>query len=202
MDWIQRLKDLTVDDIIEWIEYMGTFGPLPGILVTMAEALLPFLPLIVLLVANATAYGMWQGFFLSWIGTTLGAAIVFLFFRLFGARFSSYLQRRYPKAKVMFRWLEHRGFTPLLIAYSLPFTPSALVNIMSGLSTIPIRMYMVALSLGKAFLVFTITLVGHDLASILRLPMKIVLIIVMFIILWLLGKKWEQRYNREEPKED
>src|SRR5690606_6476950 len=107
---------------------MGSLGPLPGVILPLIEALLPFLPLIVILVANATAYGLWQGFLLSWIGSTVGAILVFLFFRLFGARFSAALQRRYPKTQSMFRWLAHRGFTPLLIAYSLPFTPSALVN--------------------------------------------------------------------------
>jgi len=197
VSWIEWLKQLTVEDILGWFEYLRSLGPLPGILLPLIEALLPFLPLFVILIANATAYGLWQGFLLSWIGSTAGAILVFLFFRLFGARFSQALQSRYPKTKSMFQWLTHRGFTPLFIAYSLPFTPSALVNAISGLSTIPIGTYILALSLGKSLLVLMITLAGHDLASILESPWKIILVVGMFIVMWWLGKRWEAKYHRE-----
>lgn len=196
MTWIDWLKQLSVEEVLNWFEYMESLGPLPGILLPFIEALLPFLPLVVILIANATAYGLWEGFLLSWIGTTLGAVIVFLFFRFFGKRFRTALQRRYPRTRAMFHWLEHRGFTPLLIAYSLPFTPSALVNMISGISTIPIRTYILAVSLGKALLVFIITLAGHDIGSIIRSPWKIGTIIVLFVVMWILGKQWEARYQR------
>lgn len=197
MSWIEWLKQLTVDDVLEWFDYMGSLGPLPGILLPLIEALLPFLPLIVILIANATAYGLWQGFLLSWIGTTVGAMLVFLFFRLFGRRFSAAIQRRYPKTKSMFHWLENRGFTPLLIAYSLPFTPSALVNMIAGLSTIPIRTYFLALCLGKSLLVFMITLAGYDIVSLIRSPWKIIVVVTLFVVMWFLGKRWEARYHSE-----
>lgn len=197
MNWIEWLKQLTVDDVLEWFDYMGSLGPLPGIILPLIEALFPFLPLIVILVANATAYGLWQGFLLSWFGTTVGAMLVFLFFRLFGRRFHAAIQRRYPKTKSMFHWLENRGFTPLMIAYSLPFTPSALVNMISGLSTIPIRTYFLALCLGKSLLVFMITLAGYDIVSLIRSPWKIIVVITLFVIMWFLGKRWEARYHSE-----
>ena len=41
-------------------------GPIIGILLPFLEAFLPFLPLIVFIVANVTAYGLLFGFLLSW----------------------------------------------------------------------------------------------------------------------------------------
>lgn len=200
LSWIEWFKQLSVEDVLSLLDYISAYGPLPGIALTFIEALLPFLPLVVILVANANAYGMWQGFLLSWIGTTVGALVVFLFFRLLGRRFSAALQRRYPKTKAMFHWLQHRGFTPLLIAYSLPFTPSALVNAISGISRIPIPTYVIALALGKGLLVLVITFLGQDLGSLIHSPGKIALIIIAFFLLWWLGKKWEARYHREPDK--
>jgi len=202
LSWIEWMKELSAEDVLSWLDYISAYGPLPGIALTFVEALLPFLPLVVILVANANAYGMWQGFLLSWIGTTVGALVVFLFFRLLGRRFSAILQRRYPKTQAMFRWLHHRGFTPLLIAYSLPFTPSALVNAISGISTIPIRTYLLALALGKGLLVLIITFLGQDLGSLIRTPWKIVFILILFYIMWWLGKKWEARYHNDWDKHE
>jgi len=200
--WIEWFKQLSVEDVLSLLDYISAYGPLPGIALTFVEALLPFLPLVVILVANANAYGMWQGFLLSWIGTTIGALVVFLFFRLLGRRFSAFLQKRYPKTKAMFHWLQHRGFTPLLIAYSLPFTPSALVNAISGISRIPIQTYVLALVLGKGLLVLIITFLGQDLESLIRSPWKIVLIVITFFIMWWLGKKWEERYHNDPDKHE
>ena len=46
------------------VESYKAFGPLLGIGLPMIEALIPALPLIVFVLANAVAFGFWLGFFI------------------------------------------------------------------------------------------------------------------------------------------
>ena len=59
------------------VESYKAFGPLLGIGLPMIEALIPALPLIVFVLANAVAFGFWLGFLYSWLGSVMGALLVF-----------------------------------------------------------------------------------------------------------------------------
>ena len=64
-----------VEQILQSYSAMG--GPIAGILLPFLEAFLPFLPLIVIAFANAAAFGLWKGFFFTWLGSVLGTILVF-----------------------------------------------------------------------------------------------------------------------------
>ncbi|MDY0407842.1 TVP38/TMEM64 family protein [Paracerasibacillus soli] len=66
---------LDEEQILELLEKYRSLGPLPGILLPFIESFLPFLPLFAFVFANAAAYGLWQGFLLSWIGQYLGISV-------------------------------------------------------------------------------------------------------------------------------
>ncbi len=84
----------TLENIMNLIEEYRSFGPLAGILLPMVEAFLPFLPLVVFVLANVNAFGLWFGFLFSWIGASLGALIVFLLIRKYGqARIFRFLKK-------------------------------------------------------------------------------------------------------------
>lgn len=53
----------TMENIMTLIQEYRSFGPLPGILLPMLEAFFPFLPLVILVMANANAFGLWIGFY-------------------------------------------------------------------------------------------------------------------------------------------
>src|SRR5690606_2303382 len=75
---LELLKDwFTLENIMDLIKEYRSLGPLPGLLLTMLEAFLPFLPLFLFVMANASAFGLWLGFLFSWLGATAGALIVF-----------------------------------------------------------------------------------------------------------------------------
>ena len=112
---------------------IGTFIAL---LLPMIEAFLPFLPLAAFVVANATAYGLWLGFLLSWGGAVIGSYCVFLIIRKYGHnRFFGFITNR-PSIQKLIRWVEMQGFTPLFILLCFPFTPSSVVNVVAGLSNL------------------------------------------------------------------
>lgn len=197
-DWIdqtyQFFVSLDIAQIERLLRHYSSFGPLPGILLPMAEAVLSFLPLFVIVAGNASAYGFWLGCLYSWIGTSLGSIIVFFLARKFGARFSGWITRKFPKTERFFQWIERKGFTPLFLLYCFPFTPSLLVNITSGMSTVPFKTFLTAVLSGKAVMVLMISYVGHDWKGFIAQPWRILAAAVFLAVLWYVGKKIEKRY--------
>lgn len=193
-EWITFFKSLTLDDIERFLNRFSSLGPLPGIALPLLESLLPFLPLVVFVVANATAYGLWYGFFLSWIGVCAGALIVFSLARRYGGRWGDRIRKRMPKMDRFFSWIEHKGFTPIFVLSCFPFAPSALVNIASGMSKIPLRTFLIAIALGKAVMIFTLSFLGHDLRALVEHPWRLILAGLILVVLWFAGKKLESRY--------
>ena len=63
----------TIENMMNLIDQYRSFGPLPGILLLILEAFLPFLPLVIIVLANANAFGLWYGFLISWAGASGGA---------------------------------------------------------------------------------------------------------------------------------
>ena len=163
---------LTVENIEEVEKYYRTLGPLVGVFLPFLEAFLPFLPLVVIVVANANAFGLLLGFLLSWGGTILGSYAVFLIVRKFGRhpRLHSFTQSK--RVKKLIKWVDMNGLSPLFVLLCFPFTPSVLVNIVAGLSNIRRHFYLVALILGKMIMIFSMSFVGHDITELIRNPIN------------------------------
>lgn len=82
---LEELKQwFTIKHMLDMLAEYRSFGVIPGIVLPMAEAFLPFLPLFVFVMANAAAFGLWKGFLISWIGTSVGSLLVFLLVRKIG----------------------------------------------------------------------------------------------------------------------
>ena len=97
---LNTLKEwFTLENIMELIKAYRSFGPLPGILLPMLEAFLPFLPLFLFVMANANAFGLWFGFLFSWIGAFSGALLVFLLIRKFGQKRALQFIKRHPQVQ-------------------------------------------------------------------------------------------------------
>jgi uncharacterized membrane protein YdjX (TVP38/TMEM64 family) len=196
-EWGAYLKNLKLEDLQALMDRYSALGPLPGIFLPFLEALLPFLPLIVIVVGNSAAYGLWPGFFYSWIGVCLGAMAVFLISRGFGRRYGDRIRRRFPKSERFFTWVERKGFTPIFLLSCFPFSPSALVNISAGLSKMPLHTFMTAIVLGKAVMIFTLSFLGYDLNAMVEQPWRIGAAVVVLIVMWFGGKKLEARYGAD-----
>lgn len=190
----------TLENIMELIRQYRSFGPLPGILLPLFEAFLPFLPLFLFVMANANAFGLWLGFLFSWIGATVGAFLVFMAVRKFGQRRMLVFLSKHPQVRKLMNWVERHGFGPLFLLMCFPFTPSAVINIVAGLSKISTAQYMLALLIGKMVMIFTISFVGYDLHSLLTKPLRSIIVTVIIFILWYVGKRIEVRLNKSIEK--
>lgn len=201
MDFDLLRQWFTLENILEVIEKYRSIGPIAGILLPMLEAFLPFLPLVIFVMANANAFGLWFGFLFSWIGASVGALLVFLLIRKFGQkRFLNFLKKN-PKVQKLMAWVERHGFGPLFLLLCFPFTPSAVVNIVAGLSKISIYQYMLAVFTGKMVMIFTVSFVGHDIKSLITQPIRTAIVGVVIFILWLVGKQIEIKFNQNIEKE-
>ncbi|QTH41710.1 TVP38/TMEM64 family protein [Cohnella sp. LGH] len=187
--------NFNLEEIELLLHRYSQFGPLPGIALPFLEALLPVLPLVVFIVANAAAYGMWWGFLYSWIGVTLGALLVFSLARRLGNRYGDRIRARFPKSKKFFEYIERKGFTPIFLLACFPFSPSVIVNIASGMSRIPFHTFLTAMGLGKAVMIFTLSFLGHDLQAMADQPWRIVFAVSFVFLMWLGGRKLESRYQ-------
>ncbi|WP_347861208.1 TVP38/TMEM64 family protein [Salimicrobium sp. PL1-032A] len=159
----------------------------------MIEAFLPVLPLIVFVVANAVVYGLFQGFLYSWIGATTGAVLVFLLVRKLGRQRFFLFLRKHKQVKRVMVWLEEHGFGPLFLLMCFPFSPSAIINVVAGLSGVKTRDFLLAAVLGKSVMIFSITFVGDSITSFTSNPVKTIVVLIGISLFWLLGKFLEQR---------
>ncbi|AIK40129.1 TVP38/TMEM64 family protein [Bacillus pseudomycoides] len=188
----QTIKEyFSAENMDQLVASYRALGPLLGISLPMVEALIPALPLILFVMANAVAFGFWLGFLYSWLGSVLGALIVFSVIRRFGrSRFFSFVNK-HPKVRKAMGWIERKGFAPIFILFCFPFTPSALINVVAGLSRISRRQFVLALALGKLVMILILSYIGHDLTSFIHKPVKTIIVIGVIFILWYVGKKIE-----------
>lgn len=192
---------LNVDKVIELSEQYRALGPFIGLFFPFIESFLPFLPLFVFVFANASAYGLWLGFLLSWIGTSLGSYAVFLLIRKYGrAKLLRFFTKR-ARVQKLIQWVDKNGFAPLFLFICFPFTPSALVNLVAGLSDIKKKYYLFTLLAGKFVMIFTVSFIGYDLKALLTQPLRTAIVVIIIFLLWIIGKRLEQRLTKKVEAE-
>lgn len=201
--WRIMFENDTFDDYIEHLlnDY-EQLGPLPGILLPFLEAFLPFLPLVVFVIANSAAYGLLEGFLLSWLGSSLGAIIVFTVIRKLGNKRIFKAIRRNKQVRKVTAWLERHGFGPLFLLMCFPFSPSSVINVVSGLSKISIQQFALAVILGKSVMIFSMAYVGASIMSFAEKPVQSIVVGICIALFWLVGKFIEKRLQKKAMLKD
>lgn len=185
----------TVENMEHIAAQYRTLGPIMGILLPFLEAFLPFLPLVVFVVANANAFGLWIGFLLSWLGSVAGSYAVFLLVRHFGKHPKLRFVTGSKKVQKFIKWVDMNGISPLFVLLCFPFTPSVIVNIVAGLSHIHKKYYLIVLLAGKFVMIFGMSVLGYDLKSLITSPVRLISAGVAIVLLWWIGKLMEKRLN-------
>ncbi|UOR13181.1 TVP38/TMEM64 family protein [Halobacillus amylolyticus] len=202
---VEKIKNLAENDrlfdyIINQLQQFESLGPLPGILLPMLEAFLPILPLVGFVLANSVVYGLFQGFLYSWIGTSFGSVLVFMLVRRLGQKRFFNVIRRNKQVKRVMLWFEDHGFGPLFLLMCFPFSPSSVINVVAGLSTISRQQFILAVFLGKSVMIFTVSYVGSSIASFAQNPVKTIVVGVCILLFWILGKFIEKRLQQKTEK--
>lgn len=198
-NWRTKFENEELDVFIQQLmnQYEG-LGPLPGILLPFIEAFLPFLPLMVFVLGNAIAYGLLEGFLYSWIGASIGAIMVFFLIRRLGN--IDWVDKKIRKNKQVSRvtrWVERRGFGPLFLLLCFPFSPSAIINVVAGLSKVSSQQFILAVLLGKTVMIFSISFVGSSIMEFAKSPVKTVIVLLGVGLFWFIGKYMENRLQKK-----
>jgi uncharacterized membrane protein YdjX (TVP38/TMEM64 family) len=193
-DWRAMLRENDFEEyIMELLNSYEALGPLPGFLLPFIEAFLPFLPLFVFVIANAAAYGLLEGFLLSWAGASTGAFMVFLIIRRLGNKRLFKKIRHNKQVGKVTSWLERHGFGPLFLLLCFPFSPSSVINVVAGLSKISLQQFILAVLLGKAVMIFSISFIGSSIMEFAQNPVRTIVVGLCILLFWVIGKYIEKR---------
>ncbi|MBM7700773.1 TVP38/TMEM64 family protein [Kurthia huakuii] len=188
---------LTVENFQAIAQQHQLIGMILAFVFPFLEAFLPVLPLAAFVVANASAYGLWIGFLLSWTGSVAGAYCVFLLVRKFGrAKIFRFITERKAITKLI-TWVEYHGFTPLFVLLCFPFTPTSVVNVVAGLSKLKKKHYFITIMLAKVVQLLVISWIGSDLRALITQPERTVIVVLLIVLMWGGGKYAEKRMNKK-----
>lgn len=179
-----------IDNFIDTtLQSMGIWGPIVGCFFITIESCVPILPLFVFITLNFLAFGNVWGFIISWIFTCIGCSLSFFLFR---CKVQTWLYKRLKKKGILstdtMNKITSLKFEQLVTIIAIPFTPAFLVNIACGLSKMSFKKYVVALMIGKVFLVYFWGFVGVSLIESIKNPIYLVRVIVLMVIAYLLSK--------------
>lgn len=127
----------------------------------MIQNTFPVIPLLLLISLNVSIFGVTIGYIWSWAISITGAVFTFLLTRYW---FQGYFHK-YVNEKLKQRIEEH-GFWYVIIGKILPFMPSSVVNIAAGVSSVRLRNFFYATTIGNTVYYLVLYLISQGLLSI------------------------------------
>jgi len=188
--------------ILDILERYEQLGPIPGIALPFIEAFLPFLPLIAFVIANGAAYGLFNGFLYSWLGSSLGMIVAFITIRTFAHKRVFVKLRADRRVRRVTSFVERNGFGPLFLLLCFPFSPSSLINVVAALSKVGINQFVLAVLLGKTVMIFSITYIGANIMDLFKHPGKTIVVSGCIILFWLFGTYLERKWLHKQHEHD
>ena len=191
--WYQMATSLTFWE--QLLDSFQNFGPLVPIALAALESLIPALPLVAIVLVNVAAHGVVLGFLYSWIGTSIGCAIVFCFFRVVCKDLFARWAKRSEKVRRAREWVNGFDPTALFLLAILPFTPSSFLNFAFGVSDFDARTYLWTMVRAKLIMIALLALMGQSFVEALDNPWFILLGIGMAAALYYLSKQIGKKHN-------
>lgn len=190
LNWIQNTVDVVT-------KYFISFGPLGGMLIIILSSICPLVfPLGVHIAFNVSAFGIFIGIVISYIGTLIGCSIAFLLFKKVDNKLFKRFNEK-EKVKKLKAKMKKISIPSLAVLTALPFTPAFLVNISAGLSGMDTKKFIIGITIGKLPMVIFWAFVGKSLMESISDWKTILIIVVMLVITYVISKvlskifKWE-----------
>ncbi|MDR3257972.1 MAG: VTT domain-containing protein [Mycoplasmataceae bacterium] len=188
------------NDILKAVIFkIGDFGILGAIAMALAEALFPSLPLIAIAGINVMNFGI-LGYFLTYIGSTLGTIIVFLVIRhLLSNWFLN--SKIYQKNKIInkfINWIEKAEIAKIFILFCLPFLPTFLLNYACALSKMKVKRFIYLILCSRAVAIIMFSYMGSSLLDIINHPFKGLISVIFLIIIYIVSKIVEKQITKKD----
>lgn len=162
-------------------------GAFFGVLLILIESVIPALPLGVFVALNINAFGLIFGIFISWLATCIGCYTSFILFSFISRKFIKEKLEK-PKIKKMVNGMKKMDFSNLVVIIALPFTPAFLVNIVAGIVGISKRKFLIALLLGKIFMITFWGCIGKSLLESITDIKTIIIVSLLILVAYLISK--------------
>ena len=138
------------DTLRNYLESYGGWGPLILTMIQALQVVLPVLPGFLGCIVGAAMFGAVGGFWINYIGISMGSLIAYWLARCFGIEV---VQRMVPVKKYdgLVKWInKKKSYTLVLfLAILLPLAPDDFLCYFSGLTSMPARRFTWIILLGK-----------------------------------------------------
>ena len=155
-------------------------GYIYGVLLILLESVIPALPLGVFIALNINAFGIVLGILISWLSTCLGCYLSFILFRFLSQNRLNKIVNNKKLSKVV-KKMKTIELSNLVVLIALPFTPAFLINIAAGLVNMSNKKFILAILIGKLFIVIFWGFVGKSLITSMT-DIKTIIIMSLFIV--------------------
>ena len=175
--------------ISDFINNMGILAPIISSILIVLEAIFAFLPLALFVTINFYYFGTILGFLISWVLTCLGGYIVFIFWRhVVKDRLDKKLSKKDSKVKKLKDKIDDLSLEKFALLFAIPFAPSFFINMVAGLSNISKKKFIIALAIGKVFVIYFWGFIGTNLIDSFNNPYNLIKIAILMLAAFIISK--------------
>lgn len=169
------------DLVLDFINNIGSYGPIMACLFILIESIVPALPLCVFIVINFLSFGNFVGLMISWVFTVIGCVIAFAISRKFLRKVFTQKLRKYETINKLMKVIDKWKFKDLVLIVAIPFTPAFVINIAASLSKMELKKFLLAMIIGKFFMVYFWGYVGVSFIECLSNPLALIKVVVIVL---------------------
>lgn len=173
--------------LIDAIQSWGIYGALLSSLLIVLESIIPPLPLFVFITINFVAFGKLLGFIISWICTCIGCMISFILVKTY---LRTWIIKKIKDVNLLTKcmnYIENLSLSKVTVILAIPFTPAFMLNIAAGICNMDAKKYLIALLIGKLFMVYFWGIIGTGLLESLHNPRSIITVLIMLISAYIIS---------------
>lgn len=174
-------------------------GFIVGFILIFIESFMPFLPLGVITTLNINAFGFIFGTILSWSATCVSCILIYTLVYNISNKYIYKLFKKTTQEKIdkAINKFQNIHLSTLTLIITLPFTPSFLVNILSGVAGIKKEKFITALLIGKLFMVSFWGVIGKSFLESMTDIKSIIFITLTLIIAYAISKLVSKKMHIE-----
>ncbi len=191
-----ELGSIHVENIVDALRSLGPWAAILGGGLIFLQTFFPFMPFILIAGANVLVFGLWSGFFITWVSAVIASILMFYMARTFWRDWAKKKMKNFPRIQSMNQYFRQNGFKTILFLRLFPVIPPVAVNLAAGLSAIEARAYFFGTLLGKIPVIFVQSMIGNDLFHFADNKVRLLLFAGGFGIFLLIGmrevrRKWK-----------
>lgn len=133
--------------ILWWTNSLGAWGPVTFVLIYIVGCVL-FIPGSLLTIGAGMVFGLSLGVVVVSIGSTLGSGVAFLLARFVFREWVAEKTKSLPRFRALDEAVGREGFKVVLLARLSPLFPFNALNYTLGVTSVPLRDYMLASWMG------------------------------------------------------